>query len=172
MDLKSSGTVGRKPGRVLLSCFWVISIPLTACSVVNRISGGPVSIRAAQDTAWLTGPRRSPSFEIPIIVHNGSTVTVNTDGCVIRAERFSEGIWELVFRPNCLLSSSPSAIQPGDSVTLQFVASAIVDPSAAEKMTPGLYRAVVPLWTVDGSGTPVSLPEGERRSSTFIVAMK
>lgn len=172
MDLKWSGTVWRNPGQVLLCCFWVIAMPLTGCSIVNRISGGPVSIRPAQDTAWLTGPRRRPSFEIPIIVHNGSTRTVNTDWCVIRAERFTEGTWQLVFRPNCLLNSSPSVIHPGDSVTLQFVASAIIDPSAAEKMSPGLYRAVVPLWTVDRSGTSVSLPEGERRSSNFIVAMK
>ena len=78
----------------------------------------------------------------------------------------------MVFRPNCLLNSSPSVLQPGDSVTLQFVASAVVDPSAADKMTPGLYRAVVPVWTLDRNGKVELLPEGERRSSTFIVAMK
>lgn len=172
MELKSGGSIWRNPGLVVLGCFWVTTMPLTGCSYVNRISGGPVSIRPTQDTAWLTGPRRRPSFEIPIVVHNASTATVNTDGCVIRAERFTEGAWQLVFRPNCLLSSSPSMIHPGDSVTIQFVASAIIDPSAAEKMVPGLYRAVVPLWTVDRSGAPVSLPEGERRSSTFIVALK
>jgi hypothetical protein len=157
---------------VLLGSFWSVTMFLTGCSVVNRISGGSVSIRPAQDTAWLTGPRRGRSFEIPIVVHNASTATVNTDACVIRAERFGEGIWELVFRPNCLRNSSPSVIHPGASVTIQFAASAIADPSAAEKMTPGLYRAVVPLWTVDKRGNPVSLPEGERQSSTFIVAMK
>ena len=172
MDLKSSGKAWRNAGPVLLVCFWVMTMSLTACSYVNRISGGPVSIRPAQDTAWLTGPRRSPSFEIPIVVHNASTATVNTDGCVIRAERFSEGLWELVFRPNCLRNSSPSVIHPGDSVTIQFVASAIADPSAAERMIPGLYRVVVPVWTLDQNGNPVSLPQGERQSSTFIVAMK
>jgi len=171
MDLKSWGTVRRNPGLLLLSC-WAITMSSTACSYVNRISGGPVSIRPAQDTAWLTGPRRSPSFEIPIVVHNASTATVNTDGCVIRAERFTDGVWQLAFRPNCLRNSSPSVIHPGDSVTIQFVTSAIADPSAAERMIPGLYRAVVPVWTVDGSGNPVSLPQGERQSSTFIVAMK
>ena len=172
MESKSSGTVWRNAGPILLGCFWLITMPSTACTYVNRISGGPVSIRPAQDTAWLTGPRRSPSFQIPIVVHNASTATVNTDGCVIRAERFTEGVWELVFRPNCLRNSSPSVIHPGDSVTIQFVASAIVDPSAAGRMIPGLYRAIVPVWTVDRSGAPTSLPQGERTSSTFIVAMK
>ena len=70
MDLKSSGTVWRNPGPVLIGCLWLIAMPLAACSYVNRISGGPVSIRPALDTAWLTGPRRSPSVEIPIVVHN------------------------------------------------------------------------------------------------------
>jgi hypothetical protein len=105
-------------------------------------------------------------------VYNASTATVNTDKCVIRAERFTEGVWELVFRPNCLRNSNPSAIHPGDSATIQFVAAAIIDPSAAEKMIPGLYRTVVPLWTLDRSGNAVSLPQGERLSSTFIVAVK
>jgi hypothetical protein len=172
MDTKSSGTGWRNAGPALLVCLWVVTTALTACSYVNRISGGPVSIRPAQDTAWLTGPRRSPSFEIPIVVRNASLATVNTDGCVIRAERFTDGIWELVFRPNCLRNSSPSIIHPGDSVTIQFVASAIADPSAAGRMIPGLYRAVVPVWTLDQRGNPVSLPQGERMSSTFIVAMK
>ena len=172
MELKSWVTVWQNAGAALLVCLWVMTTSFTACSFVNTISGGPVSIRPAQDTAWLTGPRRSPSFEIPIVVHNASLATVNTDGCVIRAERFTDGIWELVFRPNCLRNSSPSVIHPGDSVTIQFVASAIADPSAAERMVPGLYRAVVPVWTLDRSGNPVSLPQGERQSSTFIVAMK
>jgi len=158
--------------RLSLGCLCLMVMPLIACSYVNRISGGPVSITPAQDTAWLTGPRRSPSFQIPIVVHNASLATVNTDACVIRAERFTDGIWELVFRPNCLRNSSPSVIHPGDSVTIQFFASALADPSAAGKMIPGLYRAVVPVWTVDQKGNPVNLPQGERLSSTFIVAMK
>jgi hypothetical protein len=173
MDLKSSGTRWRNLGPVLFRCFSLITALLTACSFVTRMaSPGAVSIRPAQDTAWLTGARTSPSFEIPLIVHNASSVTVNTDWCVIKAERFIEGTWQTVFHQNFLLNSSPSVLRPGDSVTLDFLPSAIIDPSAAQKMTPGVYRAVVALWTVDRSGTPVNFPEPKRRSSTFIVARR
>ena len=92
MDLESSGTLRQTARPVVIGC-WMITMTLTACSFVNSISGGSVSIKPAQDTAWLTGSRRSRSFEIPIVVHNGSSRTVNTDWCVIRAERFTEGAW-------------------------------------------------------------------------------
>ena len=163
--------------RVLRLTIWMIFAPLIACSVVTRNANPvPMSIRPAQDTAWLRVGPSAASFEIPIIVRNTSPTPVYTQWCGIKAERLIEGRWQTVFTPNCLANDSPVPISSGDSVTLTFLAYGTLETAAWPKldprMGPGMYRAVVYLFSIHRSGMRTTLPERDRRSSTFIVARK
>lgn len=106
-------------------------------------------------------------FEIPLVVRNASAVPIHTTWCPISAEKLIGTKWQRVFTQDCL-SASYSGIRPGDSVILDFVSFGHPD----KRMTPGVYRAVVPLWWEDEVGNRLSLPDAKKRSSPFIVASK
>lgn len=157
------------------ACFIVPAIVGTAgCHAFSAETPGPVSIRSAQDTAWLIAKRGGISFDVPILVRNRSPQVLHVGWCGIKAERLIVGKWETVFTPVCFVSNNVSAIQPGDSVLLDFFAYGLAAPNAVPplnpRMTVGLYRAVVPIWSEDTDGNRLALPAVQRTSSTFIVA--
>src|SRR6202049_4168985 len=158
----------------LLPLIWVITGAIIACTFAGRMPSS-FSIRPAQDTAWLSVRPPTTSFEISVVVHNASSQTVYTAWCGGWAERLIQGTWQKVSTPSCLSVDDKTTLPPGHSVTLALAVFGARDPATYPqldpRMTAGVYRAVIPLW-VERKGTRVSLPEPERRSSTFIVATK
>jgi hypothetical protein len=147
-----------------------------ACSLVTRDAvTRSVSIRPAQDTAWLSD-RNGGSFEIPIVFRNASTDTLYTYWCGVKAEQLVEGSWRKVFTEDCLAISEPATVLPGHSISLTFYAvgaiNTLTTPKTAPRLTPGIYRVVVLLWRGDRRYGQASLPEIQRRSSNFVVAIK
>jgi len=169
---------GKRPEPTrLVRSIWLSILAIAGCSFAGR-TANPRStfITPAEATAWLTVGESSASFEIPIIVRNASDATIYTEWCSVNAQRFIDGTWQTVFRASCLALSDPTPIPPGHSLTVTLHAFGRTELSAAPKldprMTPGLYRAIVYLFTVDGTGHRIDLPERERESSTFTVARK
>jgi hypothetical protein len=162
---------------VLCIAICMLVCPITACRLINR-NANPVtlSVRPAQDTAWLKVGPTAASFEIRIVVRNSSATPVYTQWCGTEAERLIQGTWQTVFKPNCLANDSPLPIAPGGSVTLPLLAYGTLEPAAWPKldprMRPGIYRAVVYLFTLDRGGHRTSIPESDERSSTFVVALQ
>jgi hypothetical protein len=177
MYLRSSQKFPHTLAPRLFAAACLVIWPLLACSSGTEvISPGSVSVRAAQDTAWLVVGSPRTSFELPVIVYNRSTVTIDTDECRIGAQRLIDGAWQTVFTPACLANNAPIALFPGDSVALRFLASATTEPGTTPqldpRMTVGTYRAIVSLWWIDRNGARVSLPEAKSASSNFVVAIR
>jgi|SRR5450759_901106 hypothetical protein len=176
IGFQPSDRVGRKLAQLAAASIWVIVAPQLACSLVTRNAASrSVSIRPAQDTAWMT-ERNGGSFEIPIVLQNASNDTLYTQWCGVKAERLVHGAWQKVYTQDCLAISSPTMVLPGHSVSLTFyivgAVNTLATPKIAPRLTSGVYRVVVPLWRGDRRYGQVSLPETQCRSSDFIVAIK
>jgi hypothetical protein len=158
-------------GRLLGATIWIV-----ACSFITQHTGyESVSVKAAQDTAWLSS-RSGGSFEIPIIVHNASRENLYTQWCGVKAERLIEGTWEKVYAQDCLDVDNSTTVAPGQSATVTFFVvgaiNTIARPHVALRLTPGAYRVVIPLWREDRDRNQVGLRETQCRSTTFTVAIK
>ena len=101
------------------------SIAADACTLFTGPKSHPVTLSVTSDTivggVAVGEPTSWFGFTVPVAIHNGKSVPVSIDYCLVSVDQPSGAGWSMVWAPICALEGSTSpTVAPGETKTFQW----------------------------------------------------